>query len=437
MAALAGLGGCTELLLHCRLVTPGGDLGELGRLLSQCLVLVLEFLEIEPDLLAGIALVVDRVLGEGGHQLQLSGGGKILGVAGKNGGIERGLALHHVPHGGDIPGEDVHHRLPVVNGLFFIGILVLLRALLSLPFSCYSTFVIEEKFGFNRTTLKTFVIDLVKGFVLAILLGVPIMALVLGFFEHAGPFAWLYCWGAVTLFTLVVQFLAPTLIMPLFNKYSPLEEGELRSAIMEYARSIDFPLQNIFVMDGSKRSTKSNAFFTGFGRNKRIVLFDTLIEQHTVEELVAVLAHEMGHYKKKHILKSILLGIAQTGLLFFLVSIFISYQGLFDAFHMQQTSVYAGLLFFGLLYTPVDFFIGLILQMISRHHERAADQFAINTTDTPEAMIDALKKLSVNNLSNLRPHPIYVFLNYSHPPVLERIRAIRLNQSRDTGYAHA
>ena len=326
---------------------------------------------------------------------------------------------------------------PVASGLFFIGILVLLRALLSLPFSCYSTFVIEEKFGFNRTTLKTFIFDLVKGFGLAILLGAPIMALVLLFFEHAGALAWLYCWGAVTLFTLVVQFIAPTLIMPLFNKYSPLEEGELRSAILGYARSIDFPLQNIFVMDGSKRSTKSNAFFTGFGRNKRIVLFDTLIKQHTVEELVAVLAHEMGHYKKKHILKSILLGIAQTGLLFFLVSIFISYQGLFDAFYMQQTSVYAGLLFFGLLYTPVDFFIGLILQMISRHHERAADQFAINTTDTPEAMIDALKKLSVNNLSNLRPHPVYVFLNYSHPPVLERIRAIRLNQNRDPGYAQA
>ena len=326
---------------------------------------------------------------------------------------------------------------PVANGLFFVGILVLLRALLSLPFSCYSTFVIEEKFGFNRTTLKTFVTDLVKGFVLAILLGVPIMALVLVFFEHAGPFAWLYCWGAVTLFTLVVQFLAPTLIMPLFNKYSPLEEGELRHAILEYAGSIEFPLQNIYVMDGSKRSSKSNAFFTGFGRNKRIVLFDTLIKQHTVEELVAVLAHEMGHYKKKHILKSILLGIVQTGLLFYLVSIFISYQGLFDAFYMQQTSVYAGLLFFGMLYTPVDFFIGLILQMISRHHERAADQFAINTTETPEAMIDALKKLSVNNLSNLRPHPFYVFLNYSHPPVLERIRAIRMNQNQDTGYAHA
>ena len=326
---------------------------------------------------------------------------------------------------------------PVVSGLFFIGILILLRAIVSLPFSCYSTFVIEEKFGFNRTTVKTFFVDLLKGVGLAIVLGVPIMALVLGFFEHAGSLAWLYCWGAVTLFTLVVQFIAPTLIMPLFNKYSPLEEGELRSAIVEYARSIDFPLQNIFVMDGSKRSTKSNAFFTGFGANKRIVLFDTLIKQHTVEELVAVLAHEMGHYKKKHILKSILLGIAQSGLLFFLVSLFISYQGLFDAFYMQQPSVYAGLLFFGLLYTPVEFFIGLILQMISRQHERESDRFAIHTTDTPEAMIDALKKLSVNNLSNLRPHPFYVFLNYSHPPVLERIRAIRLNQSRDTGYASA
>jgi STE24 endopeptidase len=326
---------------------------------------------------------------------------------------------------------------PIASGLLFIGILVLLRALLSLPFSCYATFALEARFGFNRTTLKTFVSDLVKGFFLAMVLGVPVMALVLAFFEHAGPGAWLYCWAAVTLFTLLVQFIAPTFIMPLFNRYTPLDEGKLRTAILDYARSIDFPLQNIFVMDGSRRSTKSNAFFTGFGRNKRIVLFDTLIQQHTVDELVAVLAHEMGHYKKKHILKSIFLGILQTGLLFFLVSIFLSYQPLFDAFHMQQTSIYAGLLFFGLLYTPVDFFTGLILQIISRRHERDADRFAVKTTGAPEALVDALKKLSAHNLSNLRPHPFYVFLNYSHPPVLERIRAIRRHRGSEAGYAPA
>lgn len=325
---------------------------------------------------------------------------------------------------------------PVVTGVLFTAILLLARSVLSLPFSCYATFVIESKFGFNRTTVQTFVSDLIKGLLLAIILGAPILALVFAFFEYAGPHAWLFCWAAVTVFTLVVQFVAPALIMPLFNKYTPLEEGDLRESILSYARSIDFPLSNIFIMDGSKRSSKSNAFFTGFGRNKRIVLFDTLVDQHTVDELVAVLAHEMGHYKKKHIVKSILIGIVQTGLIFFLVSFFISHQGLFEAFFMQEASVYAGLLFFGLLYAPVDFFIGLGLQAISRRHEYEADRFAVATTTAPGAMVDALKKLSVNNLSNLRPHPFYVFLNYSHPPVLERIRAIGQFQSLKTEPAH-
>jgi len=325
----------------------------------------------------------------------------------------------------------------ILTGLVFIGILMLGRAALSLPFSIYSTFKIETDFGFNRTSVSTFVLDLIKGLLLAIVLGGVLLVVVLALFEYAGPHAWIYCWAAVTVFTLAIQFLAPTWIMPLFNTYTTLEEGDLRQAIFDYARSIDFPLTNIFVMDGSRRSTKSNAFFTGFGRNKRIVLFDTLIAQHSIDELVAVLAHEMGHYKKKHIIQSILLGILQTGLLFFLVSFFISHQGLFDAFFMRQKSVYAGLLFFGLLYTPIDFFIGLGLQLVSRRHEYDADRFAVATTAAPEAMVDALKKLSVNNLSNLRPHPFYVFLNYSHPPVLERIRAIRLYRGRETEFATA
>jgi STE24 endopeptidase len=325
---------------------------------------------------------------------------------------------------------------PVFTGVLFTAVLLLARSVLSLPFSCYATFVIETKFGFNRTTVQTFVLDLIKGLLLAVILGAPILALVFAFFEYAGPHAWLFCWAAVTVFTLVVQFVAPNLIMPLFNKYTPLEEGDLRESILSYARSIDFPLSNIFIMDGSKRSSKSNAFFTGFGRNKRIVLFDTLVDQHTVDELVAVLAHEMGHYKKKHIIQSILIGIVQTGLLFFLVSFFISHQGLFEAFFMQASSVYAGLLFFGLLYAPVAFFIGLGLQAISRRHEYEADRFAVATTNAPGAMVDALKKLSVNNLSNLRPHPFYVFLNYSHPPVLERIRAIAQFQNHKTESAH-
>jgi STE24 endopeptidase len=212
--------------------------------------------------------------------------------------------------------------------------------------------------------------------------------------------------------------------MPLFNKFTPLDDGELRESIFAYARSVKFPLDNVFMMDGSKRSTKSNAFFTGFGKNRRIVLFDTLIEKHSVEELVAVLAHEMGHYKEKHILKNFAIAILQSGVMFYVLSLFISYPGLFKAFYVEEVSVYAGLIFFGMMYAPLDGVMGLALGALSRRHEFAADRFAVQTTGKPEAMIQALKKLSVHNLSNLQPHPFYVFLNYSHPPLLKRIEAI-------------
>jgi STE24 endopeptidase len=314
---------------------------------------------------------------------------------------------------------------PVVSGLIYIGILILLKGLLSLPFSVYATFVIEERFGFNQTTWATFLLDLAKGVVLAVLLGMPLLAAVLAFFEYAGINAWWFCWIAVTLYMLGVQFIAPTWIMPLFNKFTPLDDGELKSAILAYAGSINFPIENVYVMDGSRRSSKSNAFFTGFGRHRRIVLFDTLIKQHTNAELLAVLAHEMGHYKKKHIYQSLALGILQMGIMLYLLSIFVSYQGLFDAFYMPQKSVYAGMIFFGMLYSPLGFFIGLFMQMLSRKNETEADRFSVETTRDPGAMVAALKKLSMHNLSNLLPHPLYVFLNYSHPPVLERIRAIQ------------
>jgi STE24 endopeptidase len=311
---------------------------------------------------------------------------------------------------------------PVLSGLIYIGVLVLLKAVLSLPFDLYATFVIEERFGFNKTTWQTYLMDLLKGLILALLLGTPLLAAVLAFFQYAGPYAWWTCWIGVTLYMLVVQFIAPTWIMPLFNKFILLEEGDLKSAILTYANTIDFPLENVYQMDGSRRSTKSNAFFTGFGKHKRIVLFDTLIQQHTVNELVAVLAHEMGHYKKKHIRQALILGILQTGLMLFLLSHFIAYQGLFDAFYMPQQSVYAGMLFFAMLYAPIDFFVGILMQILSRKNETAADQFAAETTKDPGSMVAALKKLSVDNLSNLTPHPFYVFLNYSHPPVLQRIQ---------------
>ena len=316
-------------------------------------------------------------------------------------------------------------NLPVIwNGLIYIGTLLVLRGILSLPFSIYSTFVIEARFGFNKTTVRTFILDLVKVLLLGIALGGPMLAGILYFFQYAGPLAWIYCWLAVTLFGLIIQFIAPTWIMPLFNKFAPLAEGELREAIMAYAQKVQYSLRDIFIMDGSKRSTKSNAFFTGFGKNKRIALFDTLVQKHTVTELVAVLAHEIGHYKKKHVLKSMLIGILHTGLMFYLLSIFLSHQGLFDAFYMQNMSSYAGLLFFGMLYAPLEMILAIFLNMFSRRNEFQADRFAVETTGQSAAMINALKKLSVDNLSNLTPHPLYVFLNYSHPPVLERIRRL-------------
>ena len=311
---------------------------------------------------------------------------------------------------------------PILTGLIYIAVLMLLKSVLTLPFNAYATFVIEERFGFNRTTWSTYLADLFKGLALAILLGTPLLAGILAFFQYAGSNAWIYCWIGITIYMLVVQFVAPTWIMPLFNKFTPLEDGELKSAILSYAASINFPLENVYQMDGSRRSAKSNAFFTGFGKHKRIVLFDTLIKQHPTRELLAILAHEMGHYKKKHIPQALILGILQTGLMLFLLSKFITYQGLFDAFYMPQQSVYAGMLFFAMLYTPIDFLVGILMQILSRKNEIVADQFAATTTGDPGSMVDALKKLSVHNLSNLTPHPFYVFLNYSHPPVLKRIQ---------------
>lgn len=310
------------------------------------------------------------------------------------------------------------------TGLVYIGILILARSILSLPFSLYSTFVIEERFGFNKTTPKTFVVDLLKGLGLGILLGGPLLAGILAFFTFIDHYAWLYAWGAVTAFTLVIQFIAPRWIMPIFNDFEPLEEGDLRRKIRDYAEKVNFALEGVYVMDGSKRSSKSNAFFTGFGKNKRIALYDTLIENHSDDELVAVLAHEIGHYKKKHILKNMALSIAQTGIMFFLLSVFLNSQGLYDAFFMDQMSIYAGLIFFGMLYAPIDMIVSMGMQVLSRKYEFEADAFA-STTFQQEPMVNALKKLSRDNLSNLTPHPFYVFLNYSHPPVLQRIKAIR------------
>lgn len=318
-----------------------------------------------------------------------------------------------------------YHLSPVITGLVFTAILMLAKTIISLPFSIYSTFVIEERFGFNRTTPATFITDLGKGILLTILLGGPLLAAILWLFATTGALAWLWCWGAVTLFTLIVQFIAPAWIMPLFNKFSPLPEGELRQAIFNFADAVGFSLQNVFVMDGSKRSSKSNAFFTGFGRNKRIALFDTLINNHTVPELVTVLAHEIGHYQKKHITQGMVISILHTGAMLYLLSIFVSHAGLFAAFYMEHSSVYAGMIFFGLLLTPIELILSLLMNILSRHNEFEADAFAAEHTGNPASMIAALKKLSADNLANLTPHPFYVFLHYSHPPLLQRINALR------------
>lgn len=331
--------------------------------------------------------------------------------------------------GGGFPRLDLWIRSfgwgSVPTGVAYVAVLVVINFVVELPFSVYGVFVIEEKFGFNRTDWKTFVMDRIKGVLLGVVIGGPLLAGILAFFEYAGNDAWWYCWLVVIAFTLALQHIMPTYIMPLFNKFDPLEDGQLRSAILDYTRSVDYPIANLFVMDGSKRSGKGNAFFTGFGKNKRIALFDTLVEQHTVDELLAVLAHEIGHYKKKHVLQGLLAGIVHAGVMFYLLSFFIAYPGLFDAFYMPTVSVYGGLIFFALLFSPVDLFLGILLQMRSRSNEYAADRFAAETTARPEAMISALKKLSANNLGNLLPHPLYVFLHYSHPPVMARVAALK------------
>ena len=313
---------------------------------------------------------------------------------------------------------------PILSGLIYIGVLWLGLSILGLPFKAYSVFVIEERFGFNRTHLTTFLLDGLKMLVLSVLLGAPLLAGILALFEHAGTWAWFYGWALVVLFMVGIQFVAPRFILPLFNTYAPLEAGELRAAIFRYAESIRFPLENVSVMDGSRRSTKSNAFFTGFGKHRRIALFDTLIRAHTIPELVAVLAHEIGHYRKKHVLKNLAVSVVLSGALLCAFSFGLRSPLLFEAFFVEQASVYAGLVFFSLLLQPVELLLSLLLNMVARGHEREADRFAVETTHDKTALISALKKLSADNLSNLSPHPLYVALSYSHPPIQQRIRSI-------------
>ena len=311
------------------------------------------------------------------------------------------------------------------SGLAFFGILFFASDLISTPFSLYQNFVIEEDFGFNKMTLKTFILDKLKGYLLTLVLGGVFLTAILFFFEKTGEYGWLYAWGIIGLFMILIQPLFTLVIAPMFNKFTPLEKGELRTAIENYAQKVKFPLSRIDVMDGSKRSAKSNAYFSGFGKQKRIALFDTLLEKHSNDEMVAILAHEVGHYKKHHIKVGILISILHTGLLFWLLSIFIDNLGLFEAFKMKEISVYGGLTFFMILYSPVELVLSVIMNAVSRRNEFQADAYSAKTTEKSEHLISGLKNLSVSNLGNLTPHSLSVLLDHSHPPVLERITALK------------
>lgn len=314
----------------------------------------------------------------------------------------------------------------IVRGIVFVSVLGAVRIILSLLFSLYSTFVIEERFGFNKTTLKTFFADLVKSLSLGAVIGWPLLAGIIWFFETSGAWGWVFCWIFLTLVTLVIQYVAPTWIMPLFNRFTPLEDGSLKEKIHAFAQKVNFPLRGVYVIDGSRRSSKGNAFFTGFGKNKRIALYDTLIEKQTEDQLVGVLAHEIGHYQKKHILIQLLVGVAQSGVMLFLLGFFLRSPGLFQAFQLPGDTlpVYAGLIFFSLLFSPVNLFLGLIMNVMSRRMEYQADRFAAENTAKPEALANALKALSKDSLSELSPHPLTVVLHYSHPPILQRLKAL-------------
>lgn len=309
---------------------------------------------------------------------------------------------------------------PIIMALLFFGLLGLASDILSTPFDIYGTFVIEERFGFNRTTPKTYVLDKIKGWFLAALIGGGMMALFVWFYDTAGSLFWLYAWVVFSAFSIFMMMFYSTLIVPLFNKQKPLEEGELRTAIESFASKSGFKLDNIFVIDGSKRSSKANAYFSGLGPKKRIVLFDTLIKEHTTEELVAVLAHEVGHYKKKHTTKGMILSVLNTGVMLYLLGLFINRPELSAALGGQTASFHLGILAFGLLYSPVSMVLGILGNRLSRKHEYEADAFAAEKYDA-EPLQEALKKLSVNHLSNLRPHPAYVYVHYSHPPLLKRL----------------
>ncbi|MFX0558327.1 M48 family metallopeptidase [Maribacter sp. CXY002] len=313
---------------------------------------------------------------------------------------------------------------PLLQSLLFFGIIMIGSDLLSTPLAYYQTFIIEEKFGFNKTTVKTFFLDKIKSWAMIIVIGGIILSLVFKFYQWAGTNFWWYTWILVAAFILFMNLFYSKLIVPLFNKQTPLEDGELKWKIESYAKKVGFELQNIFVINGSKRSTKANAYFSGFGKEKRVTLYDTLINDLEDEEIVAVLAHEIGHYKKNHIVFNLIISVLLTGFMLFLLSLFINNPSISMVIGVERPSFHAALIGFGILYSPISEFTGLLMNYISRKFEYQADNFAKYTLSA-SPLISSLKKLSKNSLSNLTPHPAYVFMNYSHPPLINRIRNLK------------
>ena len=312
----------------------------------------------------------------------------------------------------------------IYSGLVFFGILFIINDIINLPFSFFKNFVIEEKFGFNKMTISIFIKDKLKSYLLVFFIGGITMFSILSFFYYFETYGWLIVWIFLTIFSIIIQPIFIHFIAPMFNKFTPLNDGELKSAITKYSKKINFPISRIDVMDGSKRSNHSNAYFTGFGKSKRIALFDTLINNHSTEEIVSVVAHEAGHYKKKHIFFGMILSIIQTGLMLFLFNFIINEVALYKVFGVSEPSIYTGLVFFGLLFTPINMILSLISLSISRKNEFEADQYALDTTNNPQALISMLKGLASDNLSHLTPHPFTVFLQYTHPPIYERVKKI-------------
>jgi STE24 endopeptidase len=308
----------------------------------------------------------------------------------------------------------------VAISLIFFGIIGFASDLINLPFSWYDTFVIEKKYGFNTMTIITFITDHIKSWFIAILVGIPVLGLITWLYYIIGKEFWLYAWGLITIFSVLINLFYSNLIVPLFNKQTPLEAGPLRENIEEFAEKTGFRLKNIYLINGSKRSTKANAYFSGFGPKKRIVLFDTLMKEFTDKEIVAILAHEVGHYRKKHVLRGLVLSFILTGLMLFLFSAIVDSPMLSSAMGAKTPSFHLGLIVFGILYSPLSLMIGLATNYLSRKNEFEADRFVLENYDK-EALAEALKKLSVKNLSNMMPHPAYVFFHYSHPPLLARL----------------